>query len=107
MHSHRSKSVEYTNAMRTYTDNKDETGTEVKGEKGDVFLFSKGSRIIFRTDGYALAFFCGVGGGRRIHCRIEGERRNVSSKFIAQSLLNEVCCTRCVHIGPSLYDAMS
>lgn len=59
MHSHCSKSVEYTNAMRTYTDIKDETGTEVKGEKGDVFLFPKGSRIIFRTDGYGLAFFVG------------------------------------------------
>jgi uncharacterized cupin superfamily protein len=59
MHSHRSKSVEYTNAMRTYTDIKDETGTEVQGEKGDVFLFPKGSRIIFRTDEYGLAFFVG------------------------------------------------
>jgi ethanolamine utilization protein EutQ (cupin superfamily) len=38
---------------------KDETGTEVKGEKGDVFHFAKGSRIIFRTDEYGLAFFVG------------------------------------------------
>jgi uncharacterized cupin superfamily protein len=38
---------------------KDETGTEVKGEKGDVFYFAKGSRIIFRTDEYGLAFFVG------------------------------------------------
>jgi uncharacterized cupin superfamily protein len=38
---------------------KDETGTEVKGEKGDVFLFPTGSRIIFRTDEYGLAFFVG------------------------------------------------
>ncbi|KAH7090320.1 hypothetical protein FB567DRAFT_589720 [Paraphoma chrysanthemicola] len=38
---------------------KDETGKEVKAEKGDVFLFPKGSRIIFRTDDYGLAFFVG------------------------------------------------
>jgi ethanolamine utilization protein EutQ (cupin superfamily) len=38
---------------------KDETGREVKAEKGDVFLFAKGSRIIFRTDEYGLAFFVG------------------------------------------------
>jgi uncharacterized cupin superfamily protein len=38
---------------------KDETGTEVKAEKGDVFHFAKGSRIIFRTDDYGLAFFVG------------------------------------------------
>jgi hypothetical protein len=65
MHSHRSKSVEYTNAMRTYTDIKDETGTEVKGEKGGVFLFPKGKRIIFRTDGYGLAFLWGKGGRKK------------------------------------------
>jgi hypothetical protein len=41
------------------TDIKDETGKEVKAEKGDVFLFPKGSRIIFRTDDYGLAFFVG------------------------------------------------
>ncbi|KAH8730507.1 RmlC-like cupin domain-containing protein [Phaeosphaeriaceae sp. PMI808] len=38
---------------------KDETGKEVKAEKGDVFHFPKGSRIIFRTDDYGLAFFVG------------------------------------------------
>jgi ethanolamine utilization protein EutQ (cupin superfamily) len=38
---------------------KDETDREVKAEKGDVFLFKKGSRIIFRTDDYGLAFFVG------------------------------------------------
>jgi ethanolamine utilization protein EutQ (cupin superfamily) len=38
---------------------KDETDREVKAEKGDVFLFPKGSRIIFRTDDYGLAFFVG------------------------------------------------
>ncbi|KAH7398776.1 RmlC-like cupin domain-containing protein [Phaeosphaeria sp. MPI-PUGE-AT-0046c] len=38
---------------------KDETGKEVKAEKGDVFYFPKGSRIIFRTDDYGLAFFVG------------------------------------------------
>jgi ethanolamine utilization protein EutQ (cupin superfamily) len=38
---------------------KDETGREVKAEKGDVFLFPKGSRIVFRTDDYGLAFFVG------------------------------------------------
>lgn len=38
---------------------KDETGKEVKAEKGDVFFFPKGARIIFRTDDYGLAFFTG------------------------------------------------
>ena len=38
----------------------DETGTEVKAEKGDVFMFAKGSRIVFRTDGYGVAFFVGL-----------------------------------------------
>lgn len=38
---------------------KDETGKEVKAEKGDVFHFPKGARIIFRTDDYGLAFFVG------------------------------------------------
>ncbi|KAF2830075.1 hypothetical protein CC86DRAFT_367951 [Ophiobolus disseminans] len=38
---------------------KDETEREVKAEKGDVFLFPKGSRIIFRTEDYGLAFFVG------------------------------------------------
>jgi ethanolamine utilization protein EutQ (cupin superfamily) len=31
----------------------------VQGEKGDVFLFPKGSRITFRKDEYGLAFFVG------------------------------------------------
>jgi ethanolamine utilization protein EutQ (cupin superfamily) len=38
---------------------KDETGNEVKAEKGDVFYFAKGSRIVFRTEEYGLAFFVG------------------------------------------------
>jgi mannose-6-phosphate isomerase-like protein (cupin superfamily) len=38
---------------------KDETGREVKAEKGDVFFFPKGSRIIFQTEDYGLAFFVG------------------------------------------------
>ncbi|CAO2651229.1 Nn.00g095260.m01.CDS01 [Neocucurbitaria sp. VM-36] len=37
----------------------DETGKEVKGEKGDVFMFPKGSKILFKTDDYGLAFFVG------------------------------------------------
>lgn len=45
--------------MVNWADIKDETGTEVKAEKGDVFYFQKGSRIIFRTDEYGLAFFVG------------------------------------------------
>ena len=41
---------------------KDETGVEVKAEKGDVFLFPKGSRIVFRTEEFGLAFFVGQRG---------------------------------------------
>ncbi|KAH7359908.1 RmlC-like cupin domain-containing protein [Pyrenochaeta sp. MPI-SDFR-AT-0127] len=37
----------------------DETGKEVKGEKGDVFQFPKGSKITFKTDDYGLAFYVG------------------------------------------------
>ena len=38
---------------------KDETGREVRAEKGDVFYFEKGSRIVFRTEEFGLAFFVG------------------------------------------------
>ncbi|KAL6711291.1 hypothetical protein ACN47E_005822 [Coniothyrium glycines] len=37
----------------------DETGREVKAEKGDVFQFPKGAKIVFRTDDYGLAFYVG------------------------------------------------
>lgn len=37
----------------------DETGKEVKAEKGDVFLFPAGSKIVFRTDDFGLAFYVG------------------------------------------------
>lgn len=37
----------------------DETGKEVKAEKGDVLFFPKGSKIVFRTDDYGLGFFVG------------------------------------------------
>ncbi|KAI5376626.1 hypothetical protein J4E82_004572 [Alternaria postmessia] len=37
----------------------DETGKEVKAEKGDVFFFPKGSKITFKTDDFGLGFFVG------------------------------------------------
>ncbi|KAF1851758.1 uncharacterized protein K460DRAFT_362504 [Cucurbitaria berberidis CBS 394.84] len=37
----------------------DETGKEVKGEKGDVFFFPAGAKILFKTDDYGLGFFVG------------------------------------------------
>lgn len=35
----------------------DETGQSVKGVKGDVFYFPKGSKITFTTDDFGLAFY--------------------------------------------------
>lgn len=37
----------------------DETGQKVKGVKGDVFYFPKGSVITFTTPSYGLAFYTG------------------------------------------------
>lgn len=37
----------------------DETGQSVRGEKGDVFYFPKGSKITFTTSDYGLAFYTG------------------------------------------------
>ncbi|CAG9936284.1 unnamed protein product [Clonostachys rosea f. rosea IK726] len=36
----------------------DETGQKVTARSGDVFLFTKGSKISFSTSSYALAFYC-------------------------------------------------
>jgi uncharacterized cupin superfamily protein len=37
----------------------DETGQVVKGRKGDVFYFPKGSKITFKTETYGVGFFVG------------------------------------------------
>jgi uncharacterized cupin superfamily protein len=37
----------------------DETGQVVKGRKGDVFYFPKGSKITFKTESFGVGFFVG------------------------------------------------
>lgn len=37
----------------------DETGQQVHAKAGDIFYFTKGSKITFDTPSYGIGFFCG------------------------------------------------